>query len=485
MSFGEDLNPAWRGFEPGGRVAGALRVPSSKSLAQRALLAAALASGRTRIAHLPNGEDVHALRAALASLGVETTSSGPASCTIVGRPPGLQGGLGARASRCSGATHAEAQAQLSVAVGESGTAARFLTTALALCAAPGTRFRVEGRGSLSRRGSRALFDALRDAGVEIALSGEGGWPLELRAIGPPSTLRLRQPNSSQELSALLIAAAAYPDTIAVLVLGAIPSRPYVDLTLDVLRRFGVDCVEQPVASVEREDLEGCAYEVRGSLRAPRDPLAIEPDASAAGVGLVAACLTGGEAWVPGLASESAQGDVRVVEHLRAFGSRAGSDSRGLWAAGFPTRAAVVDCSSCPDLAPPLCALAAAVAGRAGQQSEIRGLVTLPGKESSRIEVLALGLRRLGLRASAHDDRILIGPGEFAPASAPPGGARLEVLDPAGDHRMAFTFALLGLLRPGVRVATPDCVAKSWPSFWDDLSRAGARAASLGTGSANE
>jgi 3-phosphoshikimate 1-carboxyvinyltransferase len=166
-----------------------------------------------------------------------------------------------------------------------------------------------------------------------------------------------------------------------------------------------------------------------------------------------------------VSARSLQGDVRIAEHLRAFGVVATFQGGVLACRGRATRGARVDLAGEPDLAPPLAAVAAAVALGVGEASELVGLGTLPGKESSRIAVLAEGLEQIGVRARAGSASLSIAP-----------GARTEgehVLDPRGDHRMAFAFALLGLVVPSVRVRDPDCVAKSWPGFWEEMERLGA------------
>jgi 3-phosphoshikimate 1-carboxyvinyltransferase len=220
-----------------------------------------------------------------------------------------------------------------------------------------------------------------------------------------------------------------------------------------------------------------AFTVRGPLRAPHAPIAIEPDASSAAVALAAACLSDGELLVPGLHASSRQGDVRAVDYLARFGCRTRSDREGLHAAGLPSRGAELDLAGEPDLAPVMAAVAACVAWRVAHGeiaglgvSRITGLGTLPGKESSRIEVLGEGLQAIGLEVEADSHSLSIAPGARCAAEE-----RGEILlDPHGDHRMAFAFALLGLLRAGVRVRDPECVAKSWPRFWSDLEKLGAR-----------
>jgi 3-phosphoshikimate 1-carboxyvinyltransferase len=431
------------GLEAGAPLRGELRPPGSKSIAQRALLAAALARGTTRLQGLPQGDDVRAALGLIAALGCVEGDARPPDVVVRGRAP-ADGGP---------------RAQAALDVGESGTLARLATAALALTARPGTRFELRARGTLLRRSSPALFAALRSA--RVGVEGDG-WPTRLASVAAPEVLTLGEPGSSQEVSALLLALAAHPGTRRLEVAGEIPSRPYVDLTLRVLQGFGALFEERARGPVR-------SFVVEGPLVAPDGPLDVEPDASLAAVALAAGCLSDGEVRVSGLGPASVQGDVRIVEHLRAFGCDAGVDADGLHARGLPTRGARLDLRGEPDLAPVLAVVAAAAAARAPRgaaPSELTGLETLPGKESSRIDVLAEGLRSCGWSVRAGSDRLRVD----APAPCPGGPHRL---DPRGDHRMAFAFALLGLLRPGVRVARPGCVAKSWPRFWDDLGDLGA------------
>jgi 3-phosphoshikimate 1-carboxyvinyltransferase len=398
-----------------------------------------------RIAGLPDGEDVRAACELLTSLGVTVERIAPAAVRVAGVPPGPHRGWSAARP---------------VGVGESGTLARFAIAALGLCGRAGQTAEIGASGSLLRRTSRPLLDALERAGVELV---SDRWPIVLRSIGPPSDLRLSRPKSSQELSALCIALAAWPDEIRLEVDGGVPSVAYALMTLRMLERFG--------ARVEMRPRDGGAsLAIRGPLRAPIEPIAIEPDASLAAVALAGACLSGGEVLARGLALDGLQGDVRIVEHLRAFGCRAVAREDGLVASGFPQHGARVDCSDTPDLAPVLAAVAAGaamVADGGDAHSELVGLETLPGKESSRIDVLAGGLRQAGWSVESTASSLAIGP------RASSGDERV-VLDPHGDHRMAFAFALLGLLRRGVDVAQPKCVAKSWPAFWSEIERLGGR-----------
>jgi 3-phosphoshikimate 1-carboxyvinyltransferase len=239
--------------------------------------------------------------------------------------------------------------------------------------------------------------------------------------------------------------------------GAVPSQPYLRLTADLLRRFGAQASAATV-----DELRSTHW--RGPLRAPREPLELEPDASAAAVALAAGCLSGGEVEVPGLGRHSLQGDVRMVEYLSAFGCEAVAEDARLWARGFPMRAVDLDLLGEPDLAPVLAAVAAALALRDPRsgRTRLRGLQTLAGKESDRLGALAEALAQLGLAVERGAAELSIAP----PSGAPPSGE--WILDSRGDHRLAFAFAVLGLVREGVRVRGAGAVAKSWPTFWRDL-----------------
>lgn len=422
---------------------GEFRAAGSKSIAQRALVLASLAQGETRIAGLPPGSDVRSALGVLRAAGVEVRELAPAAVSVRGAPPGPHRGWRAAAP---------------LELGESGTLARFSLAIAGLCGRSEDRFELRASGTLARRRSDALVRALQEAGVQFESQP---WPARLAPIGPPPTVHLRDPRSSQEASALALALCAWPDESELLVHGALPSEPYFEMTLRMLAQFGA----------RSERIPG-GLRLRGPLRAPDAPIAVEPDASAAAVALAAGCLGGGEVLARGLAPHALQGDVRIVAHLRAFGCRAVFARDGLAASGFPQHAARVDLAGEPDLAPVLAAVAAAAALVDPEgTSELTGLGTLPGKESSRVETLAQGLRSAGWQAEAGVDRLRIAAGEYRAGPALPADV---VLDPRGDHRMAFAFALLGLVRPGVLVREPECVAKSWPSFWKDLAALGAR-----------
>lgn len=432
------------GWTPATRVEGDVRPPASKSLAIRAFLAAAAAEGVTRITCDSEAEDVRAARDVAGRLGA-LRALGEDRWEVVGAP-----------ADDAGTTGPDAGAEFEVR--ESGTLARLVTALLAFRGPAGARRRVAVAGSLARRASAPLLDALERAGVGVELLHEDparrGWPLAVRAAAPPDEVVLSRADSSQEASGLLTALAAHAGPARRLrVVGDLPSRPYLAITRGVLERFGARVTD-------RRDGDDEVFEVRGPLRAPAEEFVVEPDASAAAVALAAGCLSGGAVRIPGLGAGSPQGDVRITEHLAAFGCDARAEADALVAAGAPTRGADLDLAGEPDLAPVLAAVAGVAALRLGAASRLDGLGTLDGKESRRLQVLAEALEAVGCRVAAGDDWLTVAP-----------GARTRgplVLDPRGDHRMAFAFALLGLEREDLRASNPGCVAKSWPGFWRDL-----------------
>ncbi|MFT5732556.1 MAG: 3-phosphoshikimate 1-carboxyvinyltransferase [Planctomycetota bacterium] len=455
------------------RVAGAVEVPTSKSIAQRAIAAALMARGTTHIEGLPPSEDVlHAVRAARAA-GAAFPSAARADdlleTALVGRR-----GFGQLSGAPPRGDGEGSRPWCTLEVGESGTAARLFTAAVALARPAGSGAEIVPAGSLARRSSPALFKALERAGVGVERSSPnqpGSWPVLITAAKPPAVLDLVHPTSSQEVSALLMALAAHPEQRLLRVVGSIPSRGYVDITVDVVTSFGGFVRSSPLASDDASSA-GEIFTVQGPLSAPDHSYAVEPDASSAAVALAAGALSGGaEVRIEGLGLRSHQPDVKVVQALAKFGcDTSASDHAALVCVGEPTRGAAIDCSDMPDAAPVLAAVGAFAALRGYGTTELTGLGTLPGKESSRIEVLATGLRALGLDV-LHDERSLT---IRSCTTQQPATTGPIVLDACGDHRMAFAFALLSLFIDSIWVMGADSVAKSWPRFWSSLARSGAK-----------
>jgi len=334
---------------------------------------------------------------------------------------------------------------------------------LAFAGRPGSKRTLKVTGSMLGREQAALMGALDLAGVRVAQRGASPWPMDLVSGVLPRNLRLVAPSSSQEVSALLLALALEKGT-QLEVEGPIPSYPYVRMTLGLLSDLGAQWqLDQPS---RQRWLATCVRPLARPLGTGPIHFSIEADASAAAVAFAAGLLAGRPVRVTGLPRNSCQGDLRMLSILRGAGAQVIEQAPGSWmVAGGLERGLDLDLSDTPDLAPPLVALAAALAGGCWgepQPSHFAGLRTLQGKESPRLSVLTQGLNRLGLPATHDQDSLSVPVGDVGPGP-------LE-LNPVGDHRMAFAWGLISLWLPSIRVADRECVAKSWPNFWSALER---------------
>lgn len=433
---------------PAGVVACGFAVaPPSKSVAIRALVCAALSRrGVTTRIGLPAGDlpdDVACAAEALRGLGVAIGRAGAAR--------GAMQDVGLVVEGTGGAVAAGAGA---VSVGGSATALRFLAAVAALGAGPTT---IGGTTQLLRRPAGAVVPALRSLGVSVkgqCGASRGPTPPLVIAGGPPrrGEVVVDAAESSHAVSALMLIGPMLAGGLRVRAAGdSVASRPYIELTCEVMRAFGAQ-VSTPVDSAGATwDVAGGGY--GGSAGGVFD---VEGDWSSAAYLLAAAAATGGEVVVPNVRATSRQADRAVLDVLRAFGAEAGTDaaSGGARCAGRITRAVEVDLADAPDLAPLVGALACLAPGR----SVVRGAPHLRIKETDRIASVVRCARALGCAAEERDDGFVI----------EGGGARGAVIEPEGDHRLAMAFAVAGLAIPGTRIAEPSCVAKSFPSFWQTI-----------------
>jgi len=414
-------------IRPRGGLDVSFRPPGSRSVTNRALVAAALAPGRSEIAGVTASDDALAMRSGLGRLGVAIEGDGR-TWTVSGR-----GGQLAAPSE-------------TVDVRASGTTARFLTAAAALAAGP---VRIDGIARMRERPIDDLVAALAALGAPGRILGTGGCPpVEMAGGGlPGGEATIDASRSSQFVSGLLLAApCAKRDVVLHLQGGALVSRPFVDLTLEVMEAFGAQAGWRGDASLE----------VRASGYTARD-YAVEPDAQAAVYGFAAAAITGGHVRVEGLGAGSAQGDLGILDALEMMGCRVTRDADNIEIDGPTTlRGVRVDANGWPDAALAL----AVVAMYADEPSEICGLAHLRIKETDRLAALENEITRMGASATASGDVLRIEPGALR-------GAEIETYD---DHRMAMSFALAGLRTPGVTILGPGCVVKTWPDFFDVLER---------------
>ena len=420
---------------------GTVRLPGSKSISNRVLLLAALATGRTEIHELLASDDTAVMLDALTQLGcqIDRTATGVSIVGLGGKLP-LE------------------TASVKLFLGNAGTAMRPLTAALALMNAEVT---LTGVPRMHERPIGDLVDALRQLGCVIDYLGNEGFPpLRLR----PGEVRLDRPIqvrgdvSSQFLTALLMALplVAVSD-IRIDVIGELISRPYIEITLNLLRRFGIDVAQDGWQSFTI--LAGSRYQSPGKIH-------IEGDASSASyfiaLGALATPLDGsGSILIEGVGGDSIQGDIRFVEAARSMGARIDSDghslrvSRGRW----PLQAIDLDCNHIPDAAMTLAVMALYAEGT----TVLRNIASWRVKETDRIAAMACELQKLGAVVEAGEDYLKItAPLQWHTAA-------IHTYD---DHRIAMCFSLAAFnpARQPIRILDPKCVAKTFPDYFETLFR---------------
>ncbi len=407
-------------------------LPGSKSLTNRALLVAGAATGVTTLHGVLASDDTEAMVGVLRAVGVgieHETNTGTMQVVGLGGAP-------------VSPSVADSAASVVVDVRRSGTTARFTVPFLA--AGQGA-FTVDAHEQMRARPMGDLLTSLGDMGVRHeALLEPGHLPLRLVASGlAGGVVRIPGNVSSQFLSGLMLAAPLARDEMIIEVVGDLVSIPYVNLTLSVMRSFG--------AQVRHEDYAHFAIAPTG-YTSPLDYW-IEPDASAASYFFAAAVATGGCVRVNGLGLSAEQGDVRFADVLGELGADVERTDEYLQVtSNGPLRGGRVNMVDCSDTAQTLAAIAPLASG----PISVTGIGFIRHKETDRIAAVVNELGRLGITASADDDGFTIVPGLLQPAT-------VETYD---DHRMAMSFTILGLARPGISIADPGCVAKTFPTFYD-------------------
>ena len=408
-----------------GPVDGTVTVPGSKSLTNRALVVAALASGRSTLRGALFSDDTEACMDGLARLGIDIAPDPSAArVTVTG----------------AGGRIPAATAELDVRY--SGTTGRFLT---AVAAAGRGVYRFDGAQPMRERPMGDLPAVLAATGARFRFLGEPDHlPFELQAAGlAAGRIEMTAAHSSQPVSALLLCAPAAGGAITIVVRGAVPSEPFIDMSVRVMRDFGVD-VGRPRPGVF-EVAAGAGYRAR--------TYDVEPDASNASYFMAAAALTGGTVCVRGLSADSAQGDIACAAILERMGCQVRQDAAGVTVTGPKRlRGVELDLNAVSDLTPTF----AAIAPFADAPVTIRNVAHTRLQETDRIAALATELRRLGAAVSERDDGLRIEPSQLTPAP----------IRTYEDHRMAMAFAVTGLRVPGLTILEPDCVAKTFPDFFD-------------------
>lgn len=400
-----------------------IEVPGSKSIANRALVCAALAEGESVLVGVPDGDDSEAMLDCLQLLGVAAERSGD-DVVIAGGVGSLRKGPVTLPTRLA------------------GTTSRFVTALAALGPGPYT---IDGEAPLRRRPMAPLHEALAAMGVTVR-SHEAAGHLPVTVQGPVDVtldeVSLRGDISSQYLSALMLIAPYLPNGLRFVLTTPLVSRPYVRITAAVMASFGVSGVELGDRIITVPP---------GRYSAQR--FAVEPDASSAGYPLAAAAICGGTVRVPGLTSTSVQGDAAFFNVLARMGCAVSQDHTGTVVARHGQLKGIdVDMVEMSDLVPTLAVVAAFAEGT----THIHGVGFIRNKESDRIGDLCGELRKAGVDAVEDTDGLTVHGG---------GGARAAALSTHHDHRLAMSFALLGLGSSGIVIENPDVVTKSWPDFW--------------------
>jgi len=415
-------------IRPLGRVNAEVRVPGSKSYTQRALVAAALAEGKSILRNTLVSEDTAHLAEAVRLLGAQIVASdGDVIVT----------GTGGRLRAPAG----------ELFLGNNGTAMRFLVGAAALADGDVT---LTGEPRLCERPLQPLLEALGSLGVASTCRRAGGFPPVTVHGG---TLRggravFRDIESSQYVSSVLLAAPYAAGDVDVEMQGSTVSRPYVEMTLSVMKAFGVPVEkrgENIFAVTGGNRYRGCRYLVEGDL-------------SSASYFFLAAALCGGTVRVLDTNFWTHQGDVRFLRFLKELGCGVTATEKWIEVTGgvLPGGEFTASMEDIPDMVPTMAVLAAMRPGR----TVIRRVAHLRIKESNRLEALVKELTKTGIEAGETADGIVITGGA-------PRGAEIETHN---DHRIAMSFAVLGLAVPGMRIRNPGCVGKSFPGFWAELEK---------------
>jgi 3-phosphoshikimate 1-carboxyvinyltransferase len=408
-------------------VRGSIRPPGSKSLTNRALITAALASGTTKLTGVLASDDTRVMVDSLNRLGVPVTHDVD-KCTM-------------EIAGCGGKPPADTA---ELWLDNSGTSIRFLT---AFCALGDGEYRLDGNERMRERPISHLVESLKLFGVDVKCElGTDCPPVQMNAhclAGGRTTLAGNV--SSQYLSALLMAGPCAAKPVDIEVTGDLVSKPYIDMTMGVMAQFGatVLCPDPHRFTVSPQEYKATNY-------------SIEPDASAASYFFAAAAITGGEVTVEGLTSYALQGDVHFVEALEQMGCEVIHGDDSITVRGGTLNGVDIDMNAISDTAQTLAVVALFAEG----PTRIRNVGHMRHKETDRVAAVVNEIRRMGIQAEETDDGLTITPGEIQPAT-------IETYD---DHRMAMSFALAGLRTEGIRIADPSCTGKTYPHYFSDLEK---------------
>ena len=406
-------------------AAGTVRLPGSKSISNRVLLLAALADGETEVRDLLASDDTERMLEALKTLGVGVTPLGGENWLIKG---------------CAGRFPVK---QAELFLGNAGTAFRPLTAALALA---GGDYVLKGVARMHERPIGDLVDGLRQLGAAVTYLGNDGYPplhLKPATIQPGGSVQVRGDVSSQFLTGLLMALPLTGETVTVDVVGELISKPYIEITLATMARFGV--------TVERDGWQRFTVKA-GSRYVSPGTIYVEGDASSASYFLALGAIGGGPVRVEGVGRDSIQGDVKFAEALAQMGAviEMGPNWMEARAPQSGLVAVDLDCNHIPDAAMTLATAALFAKG----STRLRNIASWRVKETDRIVAMATELRKLGAVVEEGENFIRVTPAALKPAA----------IDTYDDHRIAMCFSLAAFGTP-LRINDPKCVAKTFPDYF--------------------
>ncbi|AXR08487.1 3-phosphoshikimate 1-carboxyvinyltransferase [Salinimonas sediminis] len=413
-------------LQPVTRIAGEVNVPGSKSLSNRALLLAALAEGQTTLTNLLDSDDIRHMLSALQALGVTyELSDNNTTCTVQG--------LGQAFTT---------NAPISLFLGNAGTAMRPLCAALA---ASGVTVELTGEPRMEERPIGDLVDSLRQAGAEITYLKNAGYP-PLRICGQQlagGELEVDGSVSSQFLTALLMAAPLFTQDTTIQIKGELVSKPYIDITLDTMAKFGI--------TVENHNYASFTVKAGQQYRSPGRFL-VEGDASSASYFLAAGAIKGGTVRVTGIGKNSIQGDIRFADVLEAMGAQVQWHDEYIEVTGNKLQGVSMDMNHIPDAAMTIATTALFATG----PTTISNIYNWRVKETDRLHAMATELQKLGAQVEEGRDYITV---------TPPATLRHAAIDTYNDHRIAMCFSLVCLSATPVTINDPKCTAKTFPDYF--------------------
>lgn len=414
-------------LEPISKIDGEINLPGSKSLSNRALLVAALASGTSKITNLLESDDTRHMLNALKTLGINyTLSEDKTECIIVGN---------------GGPVSTDMFHELFL--GNAGTAMRPLCAAL--CLGKGS-YLLTGEPRMKERPIGHLVDALRQTGANITYEENEGYPpLQIEAQGlSGGNVEIEGAISSQFLTALLLAAPMAKDDMTISIIGELVSKPYIDITLHIMKVFGIEVVN--------DNYETFSIKGEQTYQAV-DTFMVEGDASSASYFLAAAAIKGGTVKVTGIGRDSIQGDVQFVDVLEQMGARVEWGDTYISVTRDALRAIDMDFNHIPDAAMTIATAALFCEGT----TILRNIYNWRVKETDRLSAMATELRKVGAEVEEGKDYLKI---------TAPKVLKHAVIDTYDDHRMAMCFSLLALDPASVTINEPECTAKTFPTYFE-------------------